>query len=119
MEPGYGWEFDGNLDLVFEWKIENDRPIVQIQPRRQIGPEVIDLAILVKGPDDKSLRMAIFCIEGERSDQHNQQDKDLAAMGYRTFRYRRTEIGENPRKCASEIAAAIDDFISLRRHRIA
>jgi hypothetical protein len=32
METGYGWEFDGNLEFVYEWKIENDCPVVQIQP---------------------------------------------------------------------------------------
>ncbi|WP_156041814.1 hypothetical protein [Bradyrhizobium sp. URHD0069] len=47
---GYGWEFDGNQDVVFAWKETADSPIVQIQPKRKVGPYAIALAIRVRGP---------------------------------------------------------------------
>jgi hypothetical protein len=85
--------------------------------QRQVGLHVIDLAVLVRGPDDKWFRLAVFCMDGDGP--YDQQDKDLAAAGYRSLRYSREEIGETPGRCAGEVAMAIDDFISPRKHRVA
>jgi hypothetical protein len=124
MNCGYGWEFDGNQDVVFAWKETADSPIVQIQPKRKVGPYEIALAIRVRGPQNRILKLAIECdghdfheMSAEQAIKEKQFEKALTAGRYRLLRFTGAEISNDPAKCAAKIADEIDLFITPRKRR--
>ena len=124
MNCGYGWEFDGNQEVVFEWNDAPDSPIVQIQPRRKMGPYEITLAIRVRGPGNRLLKLAVQCDGHDFCEMSKEQavvekalEKTLKVAGFRLFRFTGAEIATDPVKCAAQISNAIDLFRTPRKRR--
>lgn len=124
MNCGYGWEFDGQQLVVQEWDETGNSPVVQIQPSKMLVGFRIALAIRVRGPNKKTLRMAVQCdghdfhdMSPEQAKQEKKFEKALTVGRYQLVRFTGEEISNDPAKCAAKIATEIDAFISPRKHR--
>ncbi|WP_292382204.1 DUF559 domain-containing protein [Mesorhizobium sp.] len=121
METGYGWEFDGLID-VFEDFRDGDRVIVQIVPQKAVGPYKVDLAVRVRDANDQYHFIAVECDGHDfhektklQAAHDKKRDRYLQSQGYKVYRFAGSEIFADPKKCADEVGQAVSDAVWKRK----
>jgi very-short-patch-repair endonuclease len=91
---------------------------VTLAPQLSIGSYRADIAVIVKGPHGKKLRIAVECDGHDfhektkaQAERDKKRDRDMQKLGWMVFRFTGSELFRLGRQRAEEVAAFVRSWL--------